>query len=90
MSCKCEYQVPFARRPISVARQNFYKIIYLALLPMALIGLLLWWAPYEMPFVAALGMALGVPAVLVIAFWRKIGEMELAEAFITTPKQRPP
>jgi hypothetical protein len=90
MSCRCEYQETFARRPISAARQNFYKLFYLALVPMAIIGLLLWWIPYEMPFVASLGIALGIPAVLVIAFWRKVGEMELAEAFITTPKQGPP
>ena len=87
MSCRCEYQESFTRRPISAARQKFYKLFYLAMLPMVLVGLLLWWIPYEMPLAVSLGTVLGIPAVLVIAFWRKIGDMELAEAFITTPKQ---
>jgi hypothetical protein len=90
MSCRCDYQESFARRPITVARQNFYKFFYLALMPMTFVGLLLWWIPHGMPFVVCLGIALGIPAVLVVAFWRKIGDMELAEAFITTPKQGPP
>jgi hypothetical protein len=90
MSCRCEYREAFTRRPISVARQNFYKVSYLALFPMALIGLLLWWLPHDMPFAASLGIVLVIPAVLVVVFWRKVGDMELAEAFITTPKHGPP
>ncbi|MFO0865574.1 MAG: hypothetical protein U0744_13145 [Gemmataceae bacterium] len=87
MSCTCEYQESFARRPISATRQRFYKLVYLVLIPMSLVALFLWMVPHEMPVVASLGIALGIPSVLVVAFWRKIGDMELAEVFIATPKQ---
>jgi hypothetical protein len=90
MSCRCAYQESFTRRPISAARQGFYKLLYLAFLPAALMGLLLWWIPHELPLAVSVGLALGVPGLLVAVFWNKLGDMELAEAFITTPKHGPP
>jgi hypothetical protein len=70
-----------------VARRNFYKLFYLALLPMGLIALLLKWIPNELPLGVSVGVTLGVPVVLLVTFWNTLGEMELAEVFITTSKK---
>jgi hypothetical protein len=73
---------------MSTARRNFYKLFYLTLLPMGLIGLLLRWVPLELPLAASVGLVVGIPGLLTIVFWKKFGEMEMHQ-IITTRKDRP-
>src|SRR5262249_52918391 len=88
VSCRCDYQESFLRHPISAARANFYKLFYLALLPMGLMALLLSWIGSDLPPAAFVGLLVGVPGVLTILFWKKLGDMELYQ-LITTRKDRP-
>ena len=85
VSCQCEYQESFPRHPMSTARRRFYKFFYLAFLPMGLVFLLLWFIPYSLPGIVCAALVLGVPGVLTILLWNKLGDMELHQ-IITTPK----
>jgi hypothetical protein len=73
---------------MSTARRSFYKLFYLALLPMGLIGLLLRWVPFDLPVAASVGLVVGIPSLLTIVFWKKLGEMEMHQIIITR-KDRP-
>lgn len=82
VSCRCDYQESFSRHPISVRRQRFYKAFYLAILPMGLLALALNWAP-GLPRTAFAGLVVGVPCLLALVFWKKIGEIELNQIVAT-------
>jgi hypothetical protein len=88
VSCCCDYQESFPRYPMSTARKNFYKVFYLVLLPMGLIGLLISWVQHDLPLVASVALVVGIPILLTILFWNKLGEMEMYQ-IITTRKDRP-
>ncbi len=70
---------------MSTRRRLFYKLFYLAFLPMGLIALLLSWIPYSLPPIAFAGLVVGIPGVLTLLFWTRLGEMELTQ-IITTRK----
>jgi hypothetical protein len=83
VSCRCNYDEPFTRHPISDARRRFYKLFYLAVVPMGLVGLVLSLIPFDLPGMLKIGVVLGVPSVLSAAFWNKFGEMELRQIIST-------
>lgn len=83
VSCRCEYQETFVRHSISPGRQVFYKLVYLAFVPMGLIAAALWWVP--LPPVAYAAAVIGVPVALTALFWTRLGDMELHQ-LITTRK----
>jgi len=87
VSCLCEYQESFLRHPMSRARRVFYKLFYLALLPVALIALLLHWL-VSLPWMVYAALVVGIPVLLTLGFWNKMGEMELWQV-ITTRKDSP-
>ena len=84
VSCQCAYQESFLRHPMSTVRRNFYKLFYLVLLPMGLIAFLCQWLP-SMPTIAYAGLVAGIPCLIALVFWNKLGEMELTQ-IITTRK----
>jgi hypothetical protein len=83
MSCRCPYDESFTRHPMSNARRAFYKLFYLAMLPGGVIALLLRFLPLGLSAGVRLLLILGIPLLLTLLFWKKLGEMELNQVIVT-------
>lgn len=84
MTCCCPYdEAGLPRRPISSARQRFYKVFYLVLLPLFCLGVIR--VPFGVRVPAAIIVA--VPVLLLIVFYRKMGPMELSQVVPIPPPE---
>ncbi len=81
VSCRCKYQEYFARKLISASRQRFYKAFYLTLLPLFVIGVFFCLVPVAIPLVFKIAMLIGIPLLITLRFWSKLGDIELGRAF---------
>jgi hypothetical protein len=72
---------------MSTTRRNVYKLFYLTMLPMGLVALVLQWFP-SLPLMVYVGLLVGIPTVITLGLWNRMGEMELTQ-ILTTRKDGP-
>ena len=87
MTCGCPYESGLPRRPISPGRQRFYKLFYLAILPvLAMVSICSFLVKKKLigsEFSTAL--IAGVPILLVAIFWRRMQPIELSQIIPIPP-----
>ncbi len=88
MTCQCGYQEDFERKPMSNGRRVFYKFFYLGLIPFFLTLLVLKLLPMKLSGITDLFITVGIPALTLVTFWKKMGEMELNEVITTNKKKK--
>jgi hypothetical protein len=81
MSCRCDYRETFVRHPMSNARRAFYKCFFLTIVPFGVASLVSLFLPIAVG--VRLLLMVGIPLLLTLLFWRRIGELELNEVIVS-------